>query len=52
MLGAALIALVPILVVILGISALFSAGETSLTAASRGPLEAQYSRLRMGQSAP
>ena len=36
MLGAALIALVPILVVILGISALFSAGETSLTAASRG----------------
>lgn len=36
MLGAALIALVPILVVILGVSALFSAGETSLTAASRG----------------
>ncbi len=36
MLGAALLALVPILIVILGISALFSAGETALTAASRG----------------
>ena len=36
MLIAALITLVPILFVILGISALFSAGETSLTAASRG----------------
>jgi Mg2+/Co2+ transporter CorB len=38
MLGAALLALVPILIVILGISALFSAGETALTAASRGRL--------------
>ncbi|MGA9659774.1 MAG: HlyC/CorC family transporter, partial [Asticcacaulis sp.] len=36
MLIAVLITLVPILVVILGLSALFSAGETSLTAASRG----------------
>ena len=36
MLVAALITLVPILFVILGISALFSAGETALTAASRG----------------
>ncbi len=38
MLGAALLALFPILIVILGISALFSAGETALTAASRGRL--------------
>jgi Mg2+/Co2+ transporter CorB len=36
MLIAALITLVPVLFVILAISALFSAGETSLTAASRG----------------
>ena len=36
MLIASLIALVPVLFVILGISALFSAGETSMTAASRG----------------
>jgi Mg2+/Co2+ transporter CorB len=36
MLIASLLALIPILFVILGVSALFSAGETSLTAASRG----------------
>ena len=36
MLIPALLTLVPILIIILGISALFSAGETSLTAASRG----------------
>ena len=36
MLVTALVTLVPILIIILGISALFSAGETSLTAASRG----------------
>ncbi|MGZ3304256.1 MAG: HlyC/CorC family transporter [Asticcacaulis sp.] len=36
MLIAQLVGLVPILIIILAISALFSAGETSLTAASRG----------------
>ena len=36
MLVAQLIGLVPVLLIILAISALFSAGETSLTAASRG----------------
>ncbi|MGN6364087.1 HlyC/CorC family transporter [Asticcacaulis taihuensis] len=36
MLIASLIALVPVLLLILGVSAIFSAGETSMTAASRG----------------
>ncbi|ESQ82713.1 membrane protein [Asticcacaulis sp. AC466] len=36
MLLASLLALIPVLLVILGVSALFSAGETSMTAASRG----------------
>ena len=38
MLVAQLIGLIPVLLIILAISALFSAGETSLTAASRGRL--------------